>query len=164
MDTNFFNGCSTLEEVKKRYRDLAKHFHPDKGGDLVTMQKINAEYDRIINSSRFEFKNEEEKQENFIYKDLINQLITLDGLIIEIIFRWVWVSGNTKTHKEELKKLGFFWSKDKQMWYWRPAGWSKVFHRSKPMAMDEIRARYGSQKMQGSEETKANGGKLKTAQ
>jgi curved DNA-binding protein CbpA len=42
--TKFFTDCRTIEEVKNRYRDLAKKYHPDLGGDTVTMQFINAEY------------------------------------------------------------------------------------------------------------------------
>ena len=40
----FFNECKTLNEVKFLYRELAKKHHPDKGGELETMQAINNEY------------------------------------------------------------------------------------------------------------------------
>ena len=49
---NYFNGCETLEELNKRYKSLAKKYHPDMpGGDTETMAKINQEYDRL--KSRF---------------------------------------------------------------------------------------------------------------
>lgn len=159
MKTRFFDSCTTLEEVKKKYRDLAKLYHPDKGGDLETMQKLNAEYDKIINSGKFEFKNKTEHEEAIKYKDLIAQLVVLDGLIIEVIGYWVWLSGNTKAHKEKLKELKFFWSHDKQMWYWRPESWAKVWNRSKPMDMDEIRRRFNSQTFTGKEEKENKQGK-----
>jgi curved DNA-binding protein CbpA len=29
----FFDDCKTQEELKERYRDLAKKYHPDTGGN-----------------------------------------------------------------------------------------------------------------------------------
>ncbi len=44
----FFQGCDTLEKLEKRYKNLAKTFHPDtEAGDTETMKTINAEYDRL---------------------------------------------------------------------------------------------------------------------
>ena len=43
----FFRGCDTREKLDKRYKALAKVFHPDsETGDMQTMQIINAEYER----------------------------------------------------------------------------------------------------------------------
>lgn len=39
----FFKNVRTLEELKKEYRTLAMKHHPDRGGDLETMQAINSE-------------------------------------------------------------------------------------------------------------------------
>ena len=40
----FFAGCTTWEQVKSRYRDLMKIYHPDAGGHEEASKKINAEY------------------------------------------------------------------------------------------------------------------------
>ena len=40
----YFKHCTTLDEVKATYRDLAMKNHPDRGGDTETMQAINREY------------------------------------------------------------------------------------------------------------------------
>jgi hypothetical protein len=65
------------------------------------------------------------------------------GLDVELIGLWVWVSGDTKTHKEELKAQGFKWApkKDGQPWYFAGV---PSFNR-KPQDLDTIRANYGSQ-------------------
>lgn len=41
-----FYAARNLSELKHQYRKLAARYHPDKGGDLETMQAINAEYHR----------------------------------------------------------------------------------------------------------------------
>lgn len=40
----YFSGCITIEEVKKLYKKLAMENHPDRGGNIATMQAINKEY------------------------------------------------------------------------------------------------------------------------
>lgn len=44
----YFENCATLDDLKKAYRSAAMKHHPDVGGDLKTMQAINAEYDRLF--------------------------------------------------------------------------------------------------------------------
>lgn len=44
----FFIGVENAQELKKRYKDLLKIFHPDNlCGDTETLQEINREYDRL---------------------------------------------------------------------------------------------------------------------
>lgn len=45
---DFFAGCKTPEEFKKRYRELMKSFHPDsEAGDAESVKIINAAYDKV---------------------------------------------------------------------------------------------------------------------
>lgn len=45
---SFFEGCKTKTEVDKRYRALAKAFHPDTGcGDEAMFNKMKEEYDNL---------------------------------------------------------------------------------------------------------------------
>lgn len=152
MKTQFFIDCTTIEEVKKRYKELAILHHPDKGGDLRTMQELNAEYQRIIKSNQFEFKTEEEREDCLIYPDVINKLILIEGIIIEIIGRWVWVSGNTYPHRAELKEIGLLFAPKKMMWYYRPPHEKCTNH--KPLHIDLIRAKYGSDLIETKKESK----------
>lgn len=41
----YFSACYTKEQAKAEYRRLVKIHHPDLGGDVQTMQEINAQYD-----------------------------------------------------------------------------------------------------------------------
>ena len=44
----FAPGPLTQEQIKKRYRELAKKFHPDKGGDQAKMVLINRARDALM--------------------------------------------------------------------------------------------------------------------
>ena len=45
---SFFRGCDSIAALNKRYKSLAKVYHPDTGnGDTETMAAINAEFKRL---------------------------------------------------------------------------------------------------------------------
>ena len=39
---------ATPEQIKRRYRALAKRYHPDRGGDQRQMQRIIAAYELLV--------------------------------------------------------------------------------------------------------------------
>lgn len=142
------NQIKTLDELKKQYRRLALKYHPDKGGDTALMQELNNEYDRLFkqfmtNSGFTEAQQATETQINEIYKEIISKIINYDGLIIEIVGKWIWVSGNTYFVRKELKEAGFKFAPNKKMWFWRPDEYASS-NRS-PLEMNEIRKIYGSE-------------------
>ena len=45
----WFENVTTIEELRKRYRELLKMYHPDnENGSVEVTQEINAEYDRLF--------------------------------------------------------------------------------------------------------------------
>lgn len=44
----FFDGLTTADEVKQRYRELAKLMHPDVGGTNLAMQELNEQYKQVM--------------------------------------------------------------------------------------------------------------------
>lgn len=44
----YFQNISSLADLKKKYRRLAIDNHPDKGGCTETMQRINAEFEKLF--------------------------------------------------------------------------------------------------------------------
>lgn len=145
---NFFKDCKDLSDVKNTYKNLAKINHPDRGGDVEIMKAINLEYETaskiIMKKAGFTSENFESDLLDLVaYRDAVQSIINIEGLIIELVGKWIWVSGDTKTHKDILKANGFFYASKKQSWYFRTAE-NKV-SRSKGQSMDSIKAKYGSQ-------------------
>lgn len=44
---SYFLGCTDKDSYTKRYKELALKHHPDRGGDLRTMQEVNAEFTKL---------------------------------------------------------------------------------------------------------------------
>lgn len=154
----YFVNCKTLEELKKEYRRLAVANHPDHGGDVAIMQQINAEYEKSFarikaahNATADDDHKVTETPEEFV--NIIDILSGLDGLDVELCGSWLWISGNTYTHKDALKSAGCKWSNQKKMWYWRHEENASWHHRG-TMTIDEIRAKYGTEHVSGSPRVK----------
>lgn len=49
----------------------------------------------------------------------------LDNIKVEVIGTWLWVSGDTKQHCKRLKKWGFHYAPNKQMWYFHTGTYKK---------------------------------------
>lgn len=167
MKTNFFADCQTLEELKSKYHKLARENHPDNGGDVEIMKQINAEFDfmhgQLKNTHRkadgttwtaqpgTKYENNEKPEE---FRDIIDKLLR-HNLTIEIIGCFVWVTGDTKKVKDDLKAWGFKWHSKKISWYLAPADYKK--RSKKEYSFEEIRDMYGSRGVfHGKEEEKEN--------
>ncbi|SDE65289.1 hypothetical protein SAMN05216464_108102 [Mucilaginibacter pineti] len=145
----WFKECRTLDEVKALYKKLAKQYHPDLGGDNETMQQINVAYSRacataIKNDGKFTAEEaEEEIRFSEEYREAIEKIIHLEGITIELVGNWVWVTGGTRVHKDTLKSAGYYFASKKLAWYFR-TGEYKVKNGGKK-SLDEIRAKYGAE-------------------
>lgn len=58
MTRRFFEGVKDVQELRKKYKELLKQYHPDNGGDAEVMKEINAEYDALFAI----WKDKEEKE------------------------------------------------------------------------------------------------------
>lgn len=150
----YFDNVTTLDELKAAYKRLALKNHPDMGGDLRTMQAINAEYDSMFAVLKAKH-NAQAKQDGTTrattetpeeYRQVVEAIINLDGIEVELCGCWLWVSGDTYTHKDALKAAGFRWSRTKKMWYWHHAEDGQHWSRGRK-SMEEIRNTYGSEKL-----------------
>lgn len=162
MITTFFQGAHSTEEVKKMYRNLVQIHHPDHGGDEETFKQLNAEYAFLMaHFIRSERPNQTEEfyssmeEVNEVLRVIIEKLVKIPKIRIEVCGLWVWVDGDTKPVKEELKALKLHWAHKKEKWYF--AGVPSSAHR--PVSMDSIRSRYGS-KFYQQEDINKNGGSI----
>lgn len=135
---------ATREEIAAAYKTLIRKYHPDinPAGEQMT-KLLNAARDALADYDA-EKAPQFETQANY-GEDLaaaINAIIGLQGLEIEICGAWVWVGGDTRTHKDALKAAGYKWASQKKKWNYRPAGW-KSASRGR-VSMEQIRAKYGS--------------------
>ena len=148
--------AKNLDELKAEYRRLVKKYHPDCGGTDEIMKEINNEHDRLFeelkakhNAKADEYHQTTETAAEFI--EIINALIKLSGLVVELCGSWLWIGGETKAHKDELKAMGCRWSQKKGLWYWRHEEDGHRWYKGKK-SMEEIRSKYGSQVFEGREE------------
>lgn len=151
----YFIRIETLEELKKQYRALAMKHHPDRGGDVEVMKLINEEYDRafdkvkdIHRNAKGETYTKENPETAEQFRDIIDKLLRMQGVEIEVIGCFIWLSGNTREHKDEIKAMGFKWHSKKKMWYKAPDDYRR--RGKKQYSIEEIRDMYGtSGKMYG---------------
>ena len=159
--TTYFQGITDPQELKRKYRELCKQYHPDAnpGADERIMMQINAQYDEAVKGCTFTAwdgqpvqpeRKRQEWQAMREYRDIISRTINLRGVQIELCGAWLWFSGATLLYKDALKALGLYWAPKKRMWYWRPAALATEHHKGKAWDMGKIRQRYGSQAITGS--------------
>jgi hypothetical protein len=156
---NHFKGIITLEDLKKRYKILAKTFHPDMpNGNLAIMQEINAQYDRLfpVLKNRANKEADADHQTNEMqddYKNIINALIEMVSIEVELCGSWLWIKNKLESNKTQLKKIGCGYSKTKDLWYWRPS--TNAHHGKSGATIGDIRKKYGSEAF-GNRATKSN--------
>jgi hypothetical protein len=76
--------------------------------------------------------------------EIIEKLMHMEGIEAELCGSWIWCRGNTYEYKDQLKAMGFKWSKSKSSWHWHHEETGSRWYRGKA-SMDQIRAKYGSQ-------------------
>ena len=114
---------SDLDNLKQEYRKLANKYHPDKGGSTLQFQELQNEYEKLRNKILAGSNlNETEKENEIVIDDAlraaINAIITLEGINIELIGKWIWVSGNTYPIRTVFSSSGFKFIKKNNVAYW----------------------------------------------
>lgn len=145
-------GELTSEIIKQAYKKACIKYHPDKGGSLEMMKAVNQAYEALKDYEGTVTVDAGDMSYPDDLNDAINAVVNLDGLDVEICGAWVWVTGDTKTHKEALKGAAYRWANKKSAWYFRPSDW-KSKNRGN-WSLDRIRDEHGSQKVKKSQQNK----------
>ena len=150
--TNYFTAVSNVAEIKALYRKLAMANHPDTGGSEETMKDLNTQYHAALKGEHGkDFEGRQYKYNSATEQelmDIISKLAKLEGLDIALIGYWIWVQGDTKPHRAELKASGLKWHSKRLCWYYKPAG----FRRTRPNSkadLSELEGKYGYRNFTG---------------
>ena len=155
-----FDHCTTPQEVKKLFSTLAHAHHPDHaGGDNETMRLIlEAYHKRLEELDGYTASDEKGQPHTYTYNRAREDAQTFAAysaaiispeLIVEMVGTWVWVTGNTRAHKDEIKALsaGFEWQGKRKAWYWKPYTRRRTRY-AEDKTLDEIKNMYGAERMQ----------------
>ena len=150
---SYFSHCSTVEQIKVAYKKLAIENHPDRGGDSEVMKAINNAYTKALEGCNGQTsKGTDEREHTYKYDEareqeimeMIQKLIAIVGnsqIEIILIGRWIWLLGDTKPVKDQLKNLKCLWHRDRKCWFWRSA--DDRGH-GKGGDLDQLAAKYGA--------------------
>ncbi|NEP10246.1 MAG: hypothetical protein F6K14_08505 [Symploca sp. SIO2C1] len=133
---NYFNGIIGVEKIKTRYRELALQHHPDRGGNLETMQEINRQYhERLKASDKSTSRGSNGESHTYYYNEERETIVAeklaeviarnLSNIRIMLVGTWLWVDGETKAVKDQLKELGFRWHGERGKWYWNTGNYRR---------------------------------------
>ena len=68
----YFDNCTTPDQLKIRYRELSKQFHPDRGGNDTVQAQINVEYAQAL--KRFASQENDTALRNNLMRELETHL------------------------------------------------------------------------------------------
>lgn len=153
----YFNqaNITNVQELRLNYyQQLTSYFKEKRksGKSTIDMKDFRKEYEELfakyvkeskesVDSSNARIKQIYDLEKDQKLRQLLYKLAKLDNLDVEIIGMWVWISGNTQTHKKELHNLGFHWASKKQMWYCHFDDYFKHGSKGK-FSMQDIREKY----------------------
>lgn len=148
----YFVGVDSLETLKKKYRELAKKYHPDKpGGDLRKMQQLTADYEKahklLLNNEGNAARATAERAAAVPLREAIEFAVTLpENINVVIRGLWLWLEGNTFAAKDQIKSFKasdgnhFKWASKKKAWFFAAVPSS---NRRGEMSFDEIDRLHG---------------------
>jgi len=145
------SAIKDLDALKKQYIKLSKKYHPDAGGTTIQFQQLQNEYNillnKILNNSQLnQSQKQNEKDLDLAIREIVDNLINIDGLNVELIGKWLWISGNTYPVKTILKQAGLTFIKKEGNPFWVYKGVESTSRGQS--SMEEIRKKYGVYKIE----------------
>ena len=151
--TIFDLADDTPAELKRAYRSLCKIYHPDVQGNEEMMKLVNGAYDLLVKAP-YTIDMIDKAKGNIPLTEVLskayNSIKYLFDIDIELAGSWLWVTGETRKHKDYLKGQGFKFSRKKLAWYYHAGSYRKLTRRR--WDMTEIRTRFDAMKLQSEEQ------------
>lgn len=152
---NFFSKTAkNIKDIKAEYRKLMKKHHPDLGGDKATAQAIIDEMNRLLNTFMADsintWKTANKSDINVdeeMFSEVLSKVVDLN-CDIEVIGFWIYAFNSFEV-KDQLKELGFWFSKKHKAWVY--SGMKKRNIRSR-YSINDIRESHGSKVVREKEE------------
>lgn len=117
----------TLEDLKRVYSDEYSEvmYDVDLLKDLDLAYEYNFDAVRCLHRTKGGKVYSTESAANHetvgFFPEFVGAISNMADVWFTIEGTWMWVSGNTKPHREELKRLGLRWAPKRKMWYKKPA-------------------------------------------
>ena len=154
MELKYFSGITDIKDIKPKYKELAKKFHPDVNKENEQkFKELTNEYEYIQKEYVFLFSklkdeyNADEKHKDRPIKEMPEEFIMIyealkgmEGVILDVRGRWLWLIGNTVAYEKEIAKLGFKYKKVTDEWY----KGEYLGKRHKPWSQKDIIDKHGS--------------------
>jgi len=140
------SAIKDLDALKKQYIKLSKKYHPDAGVTTIQFQELQQEYNillnKILNNSQLnQSQKQNEKELDLAIREIVDNLVNIEGLNVELIGKWLWISGNTYPVKTILKQAGLTFIKKEGNPFWVYKGIESTSRGQS--SMEEIRKKYG---------------------
>lgn len=154
----WFGSAESVEQLKGEYLNLLRKWKKD----ADTMAEINEQYEDLLVSLGVKLNEKIEEENKALpekyqkkqfdaatdkFADTLNKVIDFN-MNIEIIGQWIWCFDSYEYH-EQLKELGFWYSKSKKAWVF--SGDKKKMIRTHNK-MNDIRRKWGSERVKEREE------------
>jgi hypothetical protein len=142
METKFFKHVESEQDLINRACKLKEVLELDRLENKNLRLEVEAEYKSLLDTFKASEKNSNSNE--LTQDEIIDKLLPFDFELIKS-GRWLWIFGNTRPHRDFLKKLKLRFSPGKKCWYWRPDKYRSL--NKDPKELEEIFKIYGRQKV-----------------
>lgn len=134
---NKWKGTDVMDEIREQYEDL-----------LVSLGvELNKQIDKENETLPEAYRKEHFNADKDMFADTLEKVVDFN-MTIEIIGQWIWCFDSYEYH-EQLKEIGFWYSKSKKAWVF--SGTKKKMIRSRN-SINDLREKWGSDKIKDRKE------------
>lgn len=122
-----FESCETLEDLKRVYSDEYSEAYYSVNSLANLRRAYEHKFDDVKCLHRTKggkvYSTESAANHETVgyFPEFVEAISNMEDVYYNIEGTWLWVSGDTKPHREELKRLGLRWAPRRKAWYKKPA-------------------------------------------